>query len=200
MDWLLDTVNFVPRGSVGAGWTSSLIYAYKFANLVIACSYLSIPVTMIVFWHKRRNNLSHSWVVVLIAVFISMTGLMHLDDILVFYWPAYRFFTIMCCLTAGVAFFTACMLPAVMLHILKLPSRESIHRINGELNKIVLEQHLRQDMLEQRNKTLIEKITILESMLETNQWVNDKATALKELREMLLTVESTSSRTPEIGS
>lgn len=194
MDWLLDVSDFVRRGNAGPGWTSSLIYAYKFANLVISCSFFSIPFVLVVFWKKRRNSISRSWATLLFALFILLSGLHHFIDIVVFYWPAYRLFTVLSCLTAMVAFATACTLPPVVLSLIKLPSRESIHRINGELNKVVLEQSLQNDILEERNRKLTEHIKRLEDMLETNAWMHDKGTALKELREMLLTVESTKAK------
>jgi hypothetical protein len=191
MDWLFDVHSFITRNQAGPGWTAALVYIYKFSNLVIACSYFSIPAMLMAFWQKRRNDMGGMYILVLFAAFIFSCGLTHLTDILVFYWPAYRLFTLILAITAFLSFLTACALPSVILEMLKLPSREIIHEINGQLQKLTWEQHLANISLEERNAKLAEHIKHLEDMLENNAWMHDKSSALKELKEMLLTVEST---------
>jgi hypothetical protein len=48
----------------------------------------------------------------------------------------------------------------VVLQLLKLPSREVIHEINGQLQKLTWEQHLANISLEERNAKLAEHINI----------------------------------------
>jgi hypothetical protein len=196
MYWLLETQDFLTRNHCGQGWTAALIYLYKFSNLVIALSYFSIPAMLLAFWHKRRNDVGEMHILLLFATFIFSCGVTHLTDIFVFYWPAYRLFTLILGITAITSFLTACSLPAVVLQLLKLPSREVIHEINGLLQKMTWEQHLANIGLEERNAKLAEHIRHLEDMLDNNAWMHDKGSALKELREMLLTVESTQPKDP----
>jgi hypothetical protein len=191
MNWLFDTHEFVTRNQCGPGWTSTLIYLYKFSNLVIALSYFSIPAMLLAFWRKRRNDVGGMYILLLFSGFIFFCGITHLTDIIVFYWPAYRFFTLIVGITALASFLTACALPAVVLKMLKLPSREVIHAVNDQLQRLTWEQHLANIHLEERNAKLGDHIRHLEDMLETNAWMHDKSSAIKELKEMLLTVEAT---------
>lgn len=191
MSWLFDVYSFMTRNHCGPGWTPALAYTYKFSNLVIAISYFSIPAMLVAFWRKRRNDAGGMYILILFACFIFFCGITHLTDVFVFYWPAYRLFTLIYAITAITSFLTACVLPSVILKLLKLPSREVIHNINDQLQKLTWQQHLSNINLEERNTKLTEHIKHLEDMLETNAWMHDKASALKELREMLLTVEST---------
>jgi hypothetical protein len=191
MNWLFDTHHFVTRNQCGAAWTAALVYTYKFSNLVIALSYFSIPAMLLAFWRKRRNDVGGMYILVLFSVFIFSCGVTHLTDIIVFYWPAYRLFTLILGITALTSFLTACALPSVVLQLLKLPSRDVIHVINGQLQRLIWEQHLTSLNLEDRNAKLKEHIQRLEDTLETDAWMHDKGSALRELREMLLTIEST---------
>lgn len=187
MDWLFNTSLFVTRQD-GPGWTESLQFIYKFSNLVIAFSYISIPFMILAIWHKRRNDVAQPWMLLLFASFIFLCGWIHLNDILEFYWPAHRFFTLINAITASVSFIAACLMPSVVLGMLKLPSRGLIHQLNNDLGKMVLARQIENNKLTETNKELLHRIEILENMLETNAWMHDKATAMQQLKEMVLQI------------
>lgn len=188
MEWLFDTHGFMLRQHCGVGWTDSLRLVYKFSNLVIACCYFSIPLMFLFFWYKRRNDITQPWILFVFACTIFLSAFTFFDEVLVFYWSPYRFYTLISIATSLLSFLSACLLPKVILTILKLPSREIIHKLNGELNRLLLKERIEKMATEEKRAKLAQKVEILEGMLETNAWMHDRGTAMAQLKEMLLTI------------
>jgi hypothetical protein len=85
----------------------------------------------------------------------------------------------------------------VVRNLVKLPSREYVHKINDRLQSEVLlrtraEQELacRNDKLRERVKTLenllrSNSIETLDGLRRTNQWIHERNAAMEELNKMV---------------
>ena len=101
-EWLTDTRGFVPRSQCGTGWTSAVITATGFFDVVIFLSYMLIPTGIVrLFWKVHRHEPIRGVKVgaFLAANFVFWCGVTHLSDKLMYTWPAYH----LDCATRGVA-------------------------------------------------------------------------------------------------
>jgi hypothetical protein len=196
-DWLFDASVFLTRNHFGRGWSSNMMDIYKFSNVVIAVAYFAIPITLYFLYTKKRKELPTPGVLIMFITFIVLCGLTHLSDVVVFYWAPYRLFTLLYALTALASAITAFKLPQIVRYLVKLPSREYVHKINDQLQaevllrtKAELELAYRNDKLRARVKALEDllkanSIETLEGLLRTNQWIHERNAALQELNKML---------------
>src|ERR1700686_3847130 len=81
-------------------WTPGLVGLHVVSDALIALSYLTIPVTLVYFLRKRRD-ISFSWIFVCFGTFIVACGATHLMEIWTIWFPAYW-------LSGAVKAFTAC--------------------------------------------------------------------------------------------
>jgi two-component system, sensor histidine kinase len=195
--WLFDASQFLTRNHCGMGWTPAMETIYKTSNLTLALSYFMIPISLLLLYRKKRDDLPTPWVLILFILFIVLCGLTHLSDVVVFYWAPYRLFTLLYVVTALVSAVTAYRLPRVVRNLVKLPSREYVHKINDQLQSEVLlrtraEQELacRNDKLRERVKTLEKllksnSIETLDGLRRTNQWIHERNAAMEELNKMV---------------
>ena len=109
---------FLPRSSCGPGWTSFLQWAYISANLLIAVSYFCLPISLIrlswtglpPFKIPLFRTQATIW-----ALFLFCCGTGHvLENVLVFWWPAYRLFTAWHWFTALVSVAAAVTFPGIV--------------------------------------------------------------------------------------
>ena len=111
-------VDFLPRSACGSGWSPVLQFWYILANLLIAVSYFAIPVTLLRMLQKRLQPFQIpilKWQVVIWALFIFFCGGGHfVENVLVFWWPAYRFFTVWHWATAIVSVMAAVTFPGIV--------------------------------------------------------------------------------------
>lgn len=196
-DWLFDASQFLTRNHCGAGWTSDMEMLYKLSNLVIALAYFVIPVALYFLYSKKRKDLPTPWVLIMFITFIVLCGLTHLSDVVVFYWAPYRLFTFLYALTAVSSAATAFLLPQTVRYLVKLPTREYVHRINGQLQAEVLLRTRAEQELADRNEKLRARVKALEEMLKsnatetlegllrTNKWIHERNAAIQELNRML---------------
>lgn len=116
-NWITDSTVFMARTHCGVGWTPQLISVAMLSNFLIFLSYTSIPLTLLFLNLKFRklNEVPYNpMIVTMFMIFILSCGLGHLMDVLVFYWPMYRLFTIIDFITAVSSVATAIVLPIAM--------------------------------------------------------------------------------------
>jgi hypothetical protein len=121
MGWLFDTQHFVTRDHCGA-WQQWLIVVAQSANFLIFLAYASIPLSLTILLVSlyRDPDLKdavfghHPCILAMFVAFIFSCGLTHLMDVLVFDWPAYRFFVFLDVVTALASVPTAFLLPGVI--------------------------------------------------------------------------------------
>ena len=186
-DWittLFESTGFLTRNHCGP-WSGALAGAYIASNAVITLAYVLIPVCLVIIWMKRRHDVEYPWLLLLFAAFIVACAFTHLCDIVVFWWPGYRFFTLISTVTALLSIFTALWLPSVTAAIVRLPTPAMYRQINQELEKAVA---LRDEAIDESRGTidaLLRQVNHLESMRETGLWVVEQETALRDLKVVL---------------
>lgn len=116
MPWgvLFDASGFTPRSRCGA-WSVELQASYIAANVTISIAYALIPI--LCGFAFVRTRITRRWVLVPFGLFIWFCGIGHtLENVLVFWWPAYRFFTLWHWCTAMISLATAALLPSVVMY------------------------------------------------------------------------------------
>ena len=189
MAWLFDSSGFVTRAHCGT-WPPSLLLAYQAANLLIALSYFAIPLTIMAFWHRRRQEVKKPWVLVLFASFIVACGLTHLADFAVFYWAGYRFYTALLVITAMLSVGTAIMLVPVVAWAIRLPSREYVHSLNNDLQVKILKIMEMRNQVDAKAARLEEKVLDLQKIIARRDRADVQETALQASYELLRDIRS----------
>jgi len=86
------------------------------ADFTIAISYFLIPYALVRKSKAVTDQLTQAEYIIF-ALFIFFCGVGHLTDIIVWYWPAYRLFTAIDCLTAALSLSTAVMIPILVYRV-----------------------------------------------------------------------------------
>lgn len=108
---LFGSSDFVPRRMCGL-WTPMLLTIHMASDLIIFASYVLIALQLFYaygMWSNGRIDMSDAKyfapvLAVVFAMFILMCGTTHLNQVIVFYWPYYRFIGIWSMLTAFISF------------------------------------------------------------------------------------------------
>lgn len=138
LSWLLDSTTFQPHGYCLL-WQPGLIWTTVVADSIVAASYFSIPVALVVFAVKRRD-LVFSWVFFLFGAFILLCGGTHVMEAVTFWVPLYGMETAVKAVTAAVSLATAAALWPLIPQALALPRLDDLRRLNGELEREVTER------------------------------------------------------------
>ncbi len=146
---------FLPHGYC-LNWQPTLIWLYSIFNGTIALAYYSIPLSLLYFVKKRRD-LSFQRVVVLFSLFILACGTTHILHILLLWQPIYKVQISLDGITALLSLATATLLWKQLPLILSIPNSKQLKTLNQHLNdeiklRIETEQDIRknQQLLEQR--------------------------------------------------
>ena len=186
-DWLIklfDATGFLTRNHCGP-WSKPLIIVYVTSNILITLAYLLIPLGLVTIWRQRRHDFNYSWLLILFAAFISSCGLTHVCDVLVFWWPGYRFFTLVSATTALLSVFTALWIPLVTRSLARLPTLATFQAINAELERA---SDLKEAAIHESRATisaLRRQVDHLERMRKTGLWVAEQESALRDLKVVL---------------
>jgi two-component system, chemotaxis family, sensor kinase Cph1 len=192
VDWfmkLFEASGFLTRNHCGP-WSDTLVRAYIASNVVITMAYVLIPLCLLIIWSKRRHVVEYAWLLLLFAAFITACGLTHLCDVVVFWWPGYRLFTLISSVTALLSVYTAMWLPSLTSTIIRLPTAAMYERINQELEQAVARTEKASNESKATIIALASQVNHLERMRQTGLWVAEQETALRKLKVVL---ESTSS-------
>lgn len=152
---ILDFVSspgFIPHG-VCLTWSPGLLWSMVGAHAVIALSYYSIPIALLLFL-RRQPGLRFNWVFVMFSLFIFACGTTHLIAILNIWVPAYRLDGAVMMITAGLSAATAVMvwplMPAASARLRQEAfSRQELSATNQQLNEAL-------SLLESRNQQIAE--------------------------------------------
>jgi hypothetical protein len=193
VDWfmkLFEASGFLTRNHCGP-WSATLVRAYIASNAVITLAYALIPFCLLIIWIKRRRDMEHAWLLLLFTAFIVACGLTHVCDIVVFWWPGYRLFTLISSVTALLSVYSALWLPFVTATIVRLPTIAMYQQVNRELEQAVARKEEANKEVKATIAALRRQVDHLERMRTTGLWVAEQETALRELK---LVLESTSSK------
>lgn len=183
--WIFDSQLFLPRSHCGPGWTENLIFLNQFSNFTIFLSYFSIPISLFVLWYRRRRDLPSSYIFVLFAHFIFFCGITHLNDVLAFFWPAYRFFTIVDFITCVFSSLTAVILPYTIYNLFQLPSFQRLVDLTDQLQAQILKTTLLNLDYQEYTRQLKRKVIELEHEMTSGQRLKNNLEKIKELKSML---------------
>jgi PAS domain S-box-containing protein len=101
---LFDSTSFMPRRYCG-DWSMELIWLHIGSDVLIWLAYLTIPIVLLYFAHRRRD-LPFPWMFWMFAAFIISCGFTHFLEAAAFYWPAYRLMGVLKFFTAAVSWAT----------------------------------------------------------------------------------------------
>ncbi len=128
-----DSSGFMPHGHCYL-WRSDVLWLNVGSDLLIALSYFSIPIALIVFV-RRRNDLAFNWVFRMFAAFIFACGATHLFEIWAVWNPDYYFQGLLKLFTALISATTAIVLWPLMPKAINLPSPTMLHEANQKLKE-----------------------------------------------------------------
>jgi signal transduction histidine kinase len=117
---LFNTDDFPARWNCG-NWTDFHGWLYIIADLGIWAAYFAIPVLLIRILVKRKD-VPFNRMIFLFLAFVTLCGLTHLMDALIFWWPAYRLSALLRLATAIVSILAAYALSRVFPALLGLRS------------------------------------------------------------------------------
>jgi signal transduction histidine kinase len=102
---LVDTDDFPARWHCG-NWTDFHGWLYIISDLGIWAAYFALPVLLLRIMIKRKDVALNRMIFLFLA-FVSLCGLTHLMDALIFWWPAYRLSALLRLATAIVSILAA---------------------------------------------------------------------------------------------
>lgn len=183
-EWLFDASAFSTRGQCG-DWGEWLPVVYRLASFATALSYSIIPAPLCWLYARKRGVLPKPWVLVLFAAFITLCGATHALDFAAFFWPAYRFFTLVEVATAAVSLATAAALPWAVYHVVALPTPEEFRAAKKRLESEEAARVEAQSRLLRRNAELREAVEAMRVEFDAIQFKELTATECQKLRDIL---------------
>jgi len=181
---------FMPHG-VCFLWDETLLLLHVVSDSLIALSYFSIPVALIVFV-RRRKDLAFSWIFCLFATFIVACGTTHIMGVWTIWKPAYWLDGIIKALTATVSLVTSFLLWPLIPKAVALPSPAQLEAANQDL----------QFQIQQRNRDIAERKSLEEQLKKKNEELieqNHRVQEANRLKSEFLANMSHELRTPLNG-
>lgn len=185
LEQMFATDGFVTRDQCGPGWTTALIAVYVAANALTALAYYSIPAALLWLWRERGHVLPRAGVLPAFAAFILLCGSTHVANVVVFRWPAYRFFAALDVATALVSAAVAVSLPAAVRYVALLPSPEEYRQAIARANETESELH---DLLEIKKRSLTKlnaEVRQLREMVVHLEWRQATTQDVQAMRQHL---------------
>lgn len=142
--------DFMPHGHCFM-WKPDILWLHVISDGVVAASYFSIPVALVVLY-RRRADFAYSGVLALFAAFIFLCGLTHVFGIWTMWDPIYRAEGLVKGATALVSVLTAAALWPMIPQILAIPNPGELSDANEALRAEMEERRL----AEERFRMLLE--------------------------------------------
>lgn len=145
-----DTSDFPARWNCG-NWDSFHGYLHILSDLMIWAAYFMIPVALVYYWWKKREEIEFPKLFWLFGAFIFSCGITHFIDATMFYYPIYRVSGAMKFLTAVVSWMTVFAIIRITPEALSLPGRANL---SVELQRQLDKRHDIQERLAESNREL----------------------------------------------
>lgn len=160
---LLSTDSLSPHG-ICLTWRPELIWTHVVADAIIALSYFSIPVVLVVIV-LRRPDLDFGWLFWCFSAFILACGTTHLFSIWTLWRPDYGAEALIKGATAAASIATAVALWPLLPIALRIPSPQQLRKANKQLERRIAE---RDEALDALRRAMEEK-SRAEDMLRQSQ-------------------------------
>ena len=177
LERLFSTDGFMPHGMCYE-WNPVVIWIHVLSDGVIALSYYSIPLTLLYFV-RRRTDLSHYWIFLCFAAFIVACGTTHLMEIVNIWHPTYWFTGLIKTFTAIVSVITAVLLIRLMPFALAVPSHRQLDLLNEGLRSETKERVSADERVARLNLDLIEnniRLSLAVKAAQIGDWELDLRT------------------------
>ncbi len=123
--------SYMPHGHCYL-WEPSILWTNVISDIVIAASYFSIPLVILIFMMKRKD-IENRIVPVMFSLFIFSCGVTHIFGVITIWHGVYGWHGIMKLITAVVSMVTAMYIFYLLPTILKAPSPKQVENLNLEL-------------------------------------------------------------------
>lgn len=138
---LFDTDMWPPRWRCGY-WSDFHGWLYIISDLLIWASYFLIPLIILNYFSKKKNQLKFNKAYIYFAAFIVLCGCTHFIDAIMFWVPMYRLNTIVRFVTAIISLMT-------VYHLIKILPEAFSQKTNAELEaeiqkRLAVEQKLQE--------------------------------------------------------
>jgi len=169
----LFTGDYMPHGHCYY-WRSDLIGLHVFSDVLITVAYYLIPIILIYFVIKKREEVPFSWMFLMFGAFIFLCGTTHIFGIITIWSPVYRLEGIVKLITGLVSIATAILLIPIIPRLLKLPNME---KMILALSKKATELSMANENLERFNRAAVGRE---QRIIDLKKQVNVYAARLKE--------------------
>lgn len=185
--WLFDT-SLYNISDTATGWSILLTMVYVSANFILALSLYLISASLYILYNKKKDDLTNNWMLILFIIFIALCATTYIDNVFIFIWPVYRFFTLITIVTASVAFTTAICMPRIISIRIKERTHEQLERMNTHLlaeidERLLIEQNLRKTVNELESHT-----TQLENAANVGDWISQSQVEIENIRKTIQTI------------
>lgn len=147
---IFDTSNWPARWQCGI-WSPLDGWLYILSDLLTFSAYMAIPIILWYFLKNHKGDTPFKNIIWLFVLFIFFCGLTHLSEVIIFWYPFYRFSALLRLATGIVSLFTAIMLYKRLPEALKFKSPKELENLvklrTRELNEKELELSLLIDNL-----------------------------------------------------
>jgi signal transduction histidine kinase len=128
IEGLFDTSNWPARWQCGV-WSPLDGWLYIFSDLLTFLSYMAIPIILWYFLRNSQNDIPFRKMVWLFVLFIFFCGLTHLAEVVIFWYPFYRFSALLRLFTGLISLFTVIQLYRILPEALKFQSPRKLEEI-----------------------------------------------------------------------
>jgi hypothetical protein len=180
--WLLAICSAPPCGAGDCpAWLAA---TYHLANLLITACYLAIPGIVLWYWRYRRDGISplYLWMVLAFLPAQAMSRLSRVDGVP---FPVIVAFDV---LAAVVTVNSVAWLRPKILHVLRLPSRDELHRAKDALQSEVMKVHTLHLEEKERVARLLAEVERLKRAPpdpSDRSWLSAKHKALDRIAEVI---------------
>lgn len=122
---LFDTSDFPARWNCG-NWDSFHGWMHIVSDLLIWAAYFMIPVALVYYWWKKRDEMAFPKLFWLFGAFIFSCGVTHFIEAVIFYHPIYRVSGVMKFITAVISWMTVFAIIRITPTALTLPGRAKL--------------------------------------------------------------------------